>query len=355
MFGIILLWQPPAAQASVSCTCSGSASINGAGQIVAVAASYTQTDFASACTDIGGTASGWTCSISNLTGPADSETQCTSATPASIAEMAGLPSSYSSFYSATGSCRLTDDSSSSEAGGWLTIVPKDCQDKDGCDICEVSKIFTNAANLIAGAVSAVALLMFILGGLFWIFSGGVESRVETGKKILLGTVSGLALVFVAWFGVNVIVRTAALSGGKATSKIFTSGTFSKEWWSFEGCYPTLPTTCEGLNIGAACGFGACSSGTYKDPNCQCYRASDLTGDTATCDGKDTADISVAKDTKKKQCMCTDTCKVYADTTAGAGYVCTASATVDAAPTRYDKNTTLTCAVKNTVCAKPKNP
>ncbi|MBI4407328.1 MAG: hypothetical protein HY565_02395 [Candidatus Kerfeldbacteria bacterium] len=245
---------------------------------------------------------------------------------------------------------------SSVPSGWLTIVPLDCQTKaGGCDICEVSKIFTNAANLIAGAVSAVALLMFILGGLFWIFSGGVESRVETGKKILIGTVAGLGLVFVAWFGVNVIVRTASLSGGDSTSKVFTSGTFSKEWWSFAGCYPDLPTTCKGLNIGAACGSGSCSSGTYKDPNCQCYRAIDKTGDTSTCDGEDAATITVANDTKKKQCVCTDSCRIYASKPEGAGYVCTATATVDAAPTRYDKNTTLTCAVKDMVCAKPKSP
>ncbi len=249
----------------------------------------------------------------------------------------------------------------SAPSGWTTIVPLDCQTKaGGCDICEVSKIFTNAADLIAGAVSAVALLMFILGGLFWIFSGGVESRVETGKKILIGKVSGLALVFVAWFGVNIIVRTASLSGtasstdGVSTSKIFTSGTFSKEWWSFEGCYPDIPTVCKGLNIGAVCGTGECSD-DRDNPNCSCYRATDQNGDTATCDGEDTIDIDVAKDTKKKQCMCTDTCATYGSSTTGAGYVCTASNIVDAAPTRYDKNTALTCAVKDMVCAKPKNP
>lgn len=233
---------------------------------------------------------------------------------------------------------------------WLTIVPKDCQTGDGCDICEVSKIFTNAANLIAGAVSAVALVMFIIGGLFWIFSGGVESRVETGKKILVGTVTGLGLVFVAWFGVNVIVRTAALSGGKATSKIFTSGTFSKEWWSFEGCYPALPTTCKGLTIGAACAASPCSSG-YKNPNCSCYRAINTSGDTPTCDGDDTTDINVAKDATKKQCMCADTCEQFSATTDGADYACTTkTSTIE---TTHTVNTTLACKDSTKVCAKPK--
>lgn len=236
--------------------------------------------------------------------------------------------------------------------GWLTIVPKDCQTGDGCDICEVSKVFTNAADLIAGAVSAVALVMFIIGGLFWIFSGGVESRVETGKKILIGTVTGLGLVFVAWFGVNVIVRTAALSGGKATSTIFTSGTFNKEWWSFEGCYPDLPTTCKGLNIGAACAASPCSSG-YKNPNCSCYRAIDLTGggDTSTCNSDaDATSITDANSTTKK-CMCADGCEQFSATTAGKDYVCTTTASTSEAT--HEINTSLVCKDSTKVCAKPK--
>lgn len=231
--------------------------------------------------------------------------------------------------------------------GWTSIVPEDCQDEDGCDICEISKVFTNAANLIAGAVSAIALVMFIVGGLFWIFSGGVESRVETGKKILVGTVTGLGLVFVAWFGVNVIVRTAALSGGKATSKIFTSGTFSKEWWSFEGCYPELPTACKGLAVGTACAASPCSAG-YKNPNCSCYRARATSGDTTTCDGEDTTDINVAKDATKKQCMCADTCEQFSATTAGAGYACTTK--TNTIETTHEVNTALVCKDSTKVCA-----
>ena len=167
--------------------------------------------------------------------------------------------------------------------------------------------------------------------------------------------SGLALVFVAWFGVNIIVRTASLSGtapstdGVSTSKIFTSGTFSKEWWEFKSCYPTLPTTCKGLAIGAACGFGACST-DKKNPNCSCYRAT-ATGDTVTCDNDDTTDISVAGNAAKKQCMCTDTCHQLAVTKPG--YVCTAEAAALAGS--YTINMSATCATAKTVCAKPVTP
>ncbi|EKD78655.1 MAG: hypothetical protein ACD_41C00303G0003 [uncultured bacterium] len=339
------------AQASVSCTCSGSASINALGQTAAAAAGYTQADFASACTSGGGTAAGWTCSISNLTGSADNETQCTSATPESVAEMAGLPSAYSAFYSASGSCRLTDDESSGGVTGWrYTLVPKDCQDENGCDICEITKVFTNAADIIGAFLSALSLLMFIIGGLFWIFSGGVESRIETGKKILIGTVSGLAVVFIAWFAVNVIVRTASLSGGTQTAKVFT-----REWWSFEGCYPDLPITCEGALVGEACLASPCKSGNYQDPQCICWRALATDGDSPTCDGTDVsspADVDDASSNKSKQCVCADGCTLFANTDDGASYTCTSGIT-ESNEDSYIVRDDLSCSVANTVCAKRK--
>lgn len=240
-----------------------------------------------------------------------------------------------------------------ETSGWLTIVPLECQEKTGgCNICDITKVFTNAANLISAALSAIALLMFVVGGLFWIFSGGVEQRVETGKKIIIGTVTGLAIIFVAWFAVNVIVRTAALSGGESTTtKLFSK----KDWWSFEGCYPDVPTSCANLLTGDVCGnAGDCSGSSYDNPRCQCWRALSKDGDDKNCktDGTLTQAQSGAKD---QICACVDACRLQAIST-GKAYACVAEniVTTPAQQANYsDIRTDITCGIAAGVCVLPK--
>lgn len=234
----------------------------------------------------------------------------------------------------------------SNPSGWSSIVPIDCiQDEGGCDICEVTKILTNAANLISAVLSALALLMFIVGGLFWIFSGGNEQRIETGKKIIIGTISGLAVVFIAWFAVNLIVRTASLSGGSSTAVIF-----SDEWWKFEGCYPSLPTTCDGEFIGDACGFNDCAGGSYEDPRCKCWRAKAAEGEPLKCTGEN-VDLNTAKNTTDTNygCYCADSCSLLAATT-GQAYACTIITESNAS--QFTIRQDVVCADSSKVCAKP---
>lgn len=251
------------------------------------------------------------------------------------------------------SAQVPTSSTVTNVSGWqYTLVPRDCQDANGCDICEVTKTFTNAADIIGAALSALSLLMFIIGGLFWIFSGGVEQRVETGKKIIIGTVTGLAIVFVAWFAVNVIVRTASLSGGTSTAKVF-----SQEWWSFEDCYPDLPTTCKGAVVGESCLLSPCKSGDYSDPQCICWRALAEEGDSPICDDSAAdatavSSVTNAASNKSKSCVCADGCALFAATSDGSGYTCTAGISTERR-TLYNLREDLSCSTANTICAKLK--
>ena len=239
----------------------------------------------------------------------------------------------------------------SPTAGWLTIVPLECQEKTGgCNICDITKVFTNAATLISAVLSALSLLMFVVGGLFWIFSGGVESRVETGKKIIIGTVTGLAIVFVAWFAVNIIVRTASLSGGTTT----TATVFTKEWWSFAGCYPEVPTTCAGSLVGNVCGgSGDCSGSSYENPRCQCWRELAEGGDDKNCKADGTATVAeTGADTQT--CACIDGCALLATKTNKA-YTCVAESSItDTTKADYSEiRTEITCGVVDSVCVLPK--
>ena len=216
----------------------------------------------------------------------------------------------------------------------ISIVPKECQSFLGCDLCDIATVFTNGANIIAGILSGISLLMFIVGGFFWIFSMGNEQRIETGKKILVGTVTGLAIVFLAWFGVNLIVRLAASSAVSKPDGLPSENTvFGSAWWEPPKCAVTA-TTCSGQLIGYSCtSSGDCG----KEGNCQCYRPKKNDGDNGLCEDNASAITSASAD--DKSCYCATACSI-AGSEAEDSYSCVSNTTYDQSETTkpefYDK-------------------
>lgn len=229
----------------------------------------------------------------------------------------------------------------------FSLVPPSCQDEDGCNICEIVKIFTNAADIISAVLSAAALLMFIFGGFMLIFSGGQPERVERGKKILIGTITGLGIVFLAWFAVNVIVRISASSGTNSSGGVdTTTKIFTQDWWEFNKCEPTLPISCAGLSVGELCGSGDCA-GKTKSAACSCYRPINSDGDSNTClsDGNTVDEAN----SKNKKCFCASQCTRLAKKSKR-GYLCL---TEKQAAAGYTTATGISCPDPVEVCALKK--
>jgi len=49
-----------------------------------------------------------------------------------------------------------------------------------------------------GVVGSVALVMFVVGGLIWMTSGGNEQRIKKGKDILTWATMGLIIIFTSY-------------------------------------------------------------------------------------------------------------------------------------------------------------
>lgn len=87
--------------------------------------------------------------------------------------------------------------------GLPSLVPDKCKGgAEECDLEQVEVLLGNVAGVILGVAGSIALLMFVIGGLMYIFSAGVESRVQTATKILTTSVIGLALIL----GAGVIIK-----------------------------------------------------------------------------------------------------------------------------------------------------
>lgn len=183
----------------------------------------------------------------------------------------------------------------------FSIVPDKCiTSKTGCDACDVILILTNVSTIITGLLGSIALLMFVVGGLFWILSNGNEQRIESGKKILTSTITGLAIVMLAWISINFVVRLANQANtGTTDTKIF-----SKDWWA-----PTCTSsvkTCAGAIIGDACGTVGDCKDNKDDAPCSCFRNQKPEGDFGVCGSTDATSADAAAGSYEN-CYCADQC------------------------------------------------
>ena len=92
--------------------------------------------------------------------------------------------------------------------------------KDGnCTLNDITSVFGNLARIILGVTGSFALLMFIVGGFYWLTAAGMPDRVEKGKKIITGAVVGIIIIFGAYVGVQFLT---GLLGAGGVAKIGTS-------------------------------------------------------------------------------------------------------------------------------------
>ncbi|MBL7141540.1 hypothetical protein ISS21_00345 [Patescibacteria group bacterium] len=67
-----------------------------------------------------------------------------------------------------------------------------------CTLDDFLRLGTNVADIILRYLGVAALLLFVVGGIMWITSGGSSERVQKGKKIITGSIIGMVIVLFAF-------------------------------------------------------------------------------------------------------------------------------------------------------------
>lgn len=86
-----------------------------------------------------------------------------------------------------------------------------------CSLNAFLRLGLNVSQYILGIVGALTLLMFIVGGVMMMLSGGSADKVKKGKDILIGSVIGLAIVFSSYLIIK--FTTEQLLGGKFNANL----------------------------------------------------------------------------------------------------------------------------------------
>lgn len=83
----------------------------------------------------------------------------------------------------------------------------------GAGVTDIRVVIGRVISAILGVTGALALLMFIWGGIIWMTSQGEKARIEKGQKTLSWAVIGLAVIFVAYAGVRWVITALTQATG----------------------------------------------------------------------------------------------------------------------------------------------
>ena len=90
------------------------------------------------------------------------------------------------------------------------------------EVNDVMNMVIKAANILFGLIGSLVLLFFVYGGLLFLTSSGNREQVAKGKRVLVGSVIGVLIVFFSYTVVGFIFSKLVHSGG--------AGFYSSSWF-----------------------------------------------------------------------------------------------------------------------------
>src|SRR3989344_9367967 len=74
---------------------------------------------------------------------------------------------------------------------------------EGCKPCDIFSLIKRILDFVLFAiVPAIAVLMVVIGGSYFLFSQGNPANIQRGRDILTSVVFGLIIVYASWLIVN---------------------------------------------------------------------------------------------------------------------------------------------------------
>jgi len=82
-----------------------------------------------------------------------------------------------------------------------------CYERGDCGLNDFIKIIEASYTTIFGFIGSIALIMFIIGGLMFLVSGGNQEKVAKAKKLMISAVIGLLIVFASYLIIQFVLDT----------------------------------------------------------------------------------------------------------------------------------------------------
>lgn len=96
-----------------------------------------------------------------------------------------------------------------QAQGFPSLVPDDCLREASLDECNISAAeatIGRLAQMILGVTGSLALLMFVIGGVYYVFSSGESDKVKKANKIMSSAVIGIVIILMSGFAIKFLLK-----------------------------------------------------------------------------------------------------------------------------------------------------
>ena len=97
-----------------------------------------------------------------------------------------------------------------EVGRFMQGISKDCGNYGNCSLGDIMIVFSDISLFILGIVGSLVLLMYVLGGFWFLTSHGNSAWVTKGKNYIRISTVGLLIVLFAFIIVEFLLRTLTL-------------------------------------------------------------------------------------------------------------------------------------------------
>jgi hypothetical protein len=82
-----------------------------------------------------------------------------------------------------------------------------------CTACDLLILFQNVLKKALEIAFLIVIGSIVYGGFRWIFSGGNETSIKTGQKIITNAIIGIVIILTAWLIVNTVFWVIKQMGG----------------------------------------------------------------------------------------------------------------------------------------------
>lgn len=92
-------------------------------------------------------------------------------------------------------------------------LSEDCRASGTCELNDIVGLSVDYYRNIFGMIGSLALLIFIVGGIMFLISGGNKEKIKNAKNLLIGAVIGLIIIFTSYMIIHFVVTSLGYSGG----------------------------------------------------------------------------------------------------------------------------------------------
>ena len=113
-------------------------------------------------------------------------------------------------------CTASTTCTVGEVGVFMEGISLACGNIGDCTLNDIMLLFVNTGNYVIGLIGGIVLLMYIIGGVYFLTSAGNTERVTKGKKYLTISTTGLLIVMFSYLAI-IALRSALKSGDVTTT------------------------------------------------------------------------------------------------------------------------------------------